>query len=75
MSKSLREWCDQHGEPYGQSMADFLDEEVRYHMSSPVITAPTIWVTCLWPYQVKASVVVGDTDFWDDYCRKCGEKL
>lgn len=29
MSRSVRKWCEDHGEPYGQSWGDFLDEQER----------------------------------------------
>jgi hypothetical protein len=28
-NQSLREWCDIHGEPYGQDWMSFLEEEAR----------------------------------------------
>lgn len=72
MSESLRKWCDQHGEPYGQRMADFLDQEARNTVISTVLITPPVKITCLWPYQIRAGVPTEDASFWDHYCNKCG---
>ena len=63
MSRSVRKWCEDHGEPYGQSMSDFLDEEVRNAMLPKVLTAPMIKLMLTYPPDSVYCVI----------CGSCGE--